>query len=79
MYSNVRLETMSQSLLQLLPGPSERSHSIEQMLATGRYAIVELFVAGQPLNVTIEANDIEPSQSTMYRILVPIEGDPSSD
>ncbi|RNC82409.1 MAG: hypothetical protein ED559_11700 [Phycisphaera sp.] len=79
MYSNVRLETMSQSLLQLLPGPSERSHSIERLLATRRYALVELFVAGQLLNVPIEANDVEPSQSTMYRILVPIEGDPSRD
>ncbi|GAB5496396.1 MAG: hypothetical protein Phyf2KO_14760 [Phycisphaerales bacterium] len=79
MYSNVRLDSMSQSLLQLLPGPSERSHSIEKLLATNRYALVELFVAGQQLNVTIEANDVEPSQSTMYRILVPIEGDPARD
>lgn len=79
MYSNVRLDTMSQSLLQLLPGPSERSHSIEQHLATGRYALLELFVAGQPLNVSVEADDVEPSQSTMYRVLVPIEGDPTRD
>lgn len=79
MYTNVRRDEMSQSLLQLLPGPSERTHSIERLLMTGRFALIELFVTGEAINIPIEADDIQTDQSTMYRLLVPIEGDPRRD
>jgi len=66
-------------MLQSLPGPTERSPACERLLQTGRYAMLELFVTDQPLDVAMSAGDLVTQQSTMYRLMIPIEGDPFGD
>ena len=79
MYYNRTLGEIRPYMLQSLPGPTERSPACERLLQTGRYAMLELFVTDQPLDVAMSAGDLVTQQSTMYRLMIPIEGDPFGD
>jgi hypothetical protein len=79
MYYERTLERARPPLVQALPGPHERTLACERMLETGRFAMLELFVTDQPTDVELTADNLETHQSTMYRLMIPIEGDPFRD
>lgn len=71
--------SLNPKYLFMLPGPSERTAAIEALTGTPGYALIELSIQGQPLDTPIATPGIESEQSTMYRIVTPIHGDPTRD
>ena len=74
-----RVRDLMPSALLALPGPRERSRAIEAYLGSGSFAVVSLMVTDQPMDLSISAGELESSRSTVYRLLVPIEGGTSRD
>ncbi len=72
MYAEGIDELMPSALL-ALPGPRERIEAIEAYLSTGSYALVSLMVTDQAMDLSITAEEVEQTRSTVYRLLVPIE------
>lgn len=73
------LEILMPSALLALPGPAERAASIERLLDTGRYAEVSLFVTDQAMDIGIDSGELEAQRSSVYRLVVPIEGGSGRD
>lgn len=71
--------SLNPKYLLMLPGPSERTAAIEALANSPDCALIELSVQGQPLDTPIATPGIESEQSTMYRIVTPIHGDPNRD
>lgn len=74
-----RVRDLMPSALLALPGPRERSRAIEAYLDSGSFAMVSLMVTDQPMDLAISAGELESSRSTVYRLLVPIEGGSTRD
>ncbi len=79
MYFNRTLEEIQPPLVHAVAGPQERTVACERLLETGRFAMLDLFVTDQPADVTVTADELDTTQSTIYRLMIPIEGDPFSD
>ncbi|MCB9837001.1 MAG: hypothetical protein H6808_09790 [Phycisphaera sp.] len=70
-----RLEDLMPSALLALPGVFEHDLAIEAYLASGRFAVVYLFVVEQSIDIGIEPDDAMTKRSSVYRLVVPIEMD----
>lgn len=59
-----------------LPGPRERSRTVDALVASGGWACVYLFESGNPPSLIARAagskSDFEANESTAWRILVPL-------
>jgi len=74
-----RVRELMPSALLALPGPRERSRAIEAYVDTGSIALVSLMVTDQPMDLSISAGELQTTRSSVYRLLVPIEGGFSRD
>lgn len=67
------VDDLMPSALTALPGVFEHDHAIEAYLATGRFAVVYLYVVDQEPDIGFGSDEIETTRRSVYRLVVPIE------
>ena len=71
--SKMRGDELMPSAMQALPGIFEHDHTIETYLASGRFAVVYLYVVDQPIDIGVLPESVETDRKSVYRLVVPIE------